>query len=213
MNVRASTDKTGRPVRPRDAASLVILRGRGENLQVLMGKRASAHRFMPDVYVFPGGGLDREDRSVEAVSELHPTVAEKLERKWSRTTARALAVAAIRETYEEAGLIFGRLEDGKLKPSLHVLDYVARAITPPDNPIRFHARFFSASADHAVGTVADSRELQDLRWIPMQEALSMPLVDVTEFVLREISRGLAGQPSPGTPLFSFHGGSARIRYE
>ncbi|HJU17507.1 MAG TPA: hypothetical protein VJ770_13695, partial [Stellaceae bacterium] len=59
-------------VRPRDAASLILLRGRGDDLEVLIGRRPLFLRFMPGVYVFPGGAIDRGDRlrwSVEAGAE------------------------------------------------------------------------------------------------------------------------------------------------
>ena len=48
-------------VRPRDAASLLIYRRHAERVQVLMGKRRPGARFLPDVYVFPGGALDAAD--------------------------------------------------------------------------------------------------------------------------------------------------------
>ena len=48
-------------VRPRDAASLLIYRRQGTEVQVLMGKRRPGARFLPDVYVFPGGALDAAD--------------------------------------------------------------------------------------------------------------------------------------------------------
>ena len=48
-------------VRPRDAASLILLRGEGRGLEVLAGRRPGHVRFMPGVYVFPGGAIDRED--------------------------------------------------------------------------------------------------------------------------------------------------------
>jgi len=47
------------PVRPSDAASLVLIRNRAAHAEVLMGKRARRHRFLPDVYVFPGGRVER----------------------------------------------------------------------------------------------------------------------------------------------------------
>jgi 8-oxo-dGTP pyrophosphatase MutT (NUDIX family) len=202
-----------RPVRPRDAASLVVLRGRGAGVEVLLGRRASRHRFMPDVYVFPGGRLDRADVGTRPASELRPEVAERLCARWRPELARALAVAAVRETFEETGLAFGRIEAGRLAPELAGLDYLARAITPPDSPIRYHARFFLARAEDASGELGDSDELSDLRWLSLAQALAMPLVDVTEFVLQELARRLDGWAPPGAPLFHYRGGRARVRYE
>ena len=71
-----------RPVRPRDAASLIILRGKGRGTEVLLGKRAARHKFMPNFYVFPGGRVDTTDRHVPAVSELRPQVTARLQRRW-----------------------------------------------------------------------------------------------------------------------------------
>ncbi len=210
--MRVGNAKT-RPVRPRDAASLIILRRGGGRHEVLMGRRASRHRFMPNVYVFPGGRLDAADRDAAVDSELSPEVAAKLEAKWSPRLARGLAVTAARETQEETGLVFGRLVGGATRPALAGFDYVARAITPPDSPIRFHARFFLADAAQASGRVRDSHELQDLQWLEIHAALRMDVADVTEFVLGEIGKRLDGWEAPGIPLFHYSHGRPRIRYE
>ncbi|NQV61158.1 MAG: NUDIX hydrolase [Alphaproteobacteria bacterium] len=201
------------PVRPRDAASLVILRQRKDVTEVLLGRRASRHRFMPNIFVFPGGRVDAADRQAVVSAELSKPVARKLHNKWSPQMSRALAVAAVRETFEETGLVIGERRDNGVSPNLAGLDYVARAITPPDNPMRFHARFFAIDAEHASGRVRDSNELQALQWFSLADALAMPLVDVTEFVLQEIQRRLSGWRPPGVPLFSYRNGRAVIRYE
>ena len=49
-------------VRPRDAASLILLRGDGHDLELLAGRRPRHAKFMPGVWVFPGGAIDPEDR-------------------------------------------------------------------------------------------------------------------------------------------------------
>ena len=95
------------PARPRDAASLVLLRGQGEGAEVLMGRRARQHRFLPDVYVFPGGRLDPADRRLVPLRALAPAVAARLARHGRPARAIALAAAAARETFEETGLILG----------------------------------------------------------------------------------------------------------
>ena len=73
-----------------------------------------------------------------------------------------VAVAAVRETYEETGLLLGRLIAGRLEPALSGLDHIVRAITPTDSPIRFHARFFLADIASASGTLRGNGELLDL---------------------------------------------------
>ncbi len=198
---------------PRNAASLVLTRKRDGVTQVLLGRRASSHKFMPDIYVFPGGRVDRADAGRPAVRELRPDVAAKLESKFSPSLARSLAVAAIRETHEETGLVIGSLENGVLKPALDQVDYVARAITPNGSPIRFHARFFHCDGEQAAGEAQDSAELQDLQWFPIDEALKLPLIDVTEFVLEQTRDQLAGMPPRGVPLLRYRRGVRYIRYE
>ncbi len=201
------------PVRPRNAASLVILRGHGPDAEVLLGRREPRHRFMPNVFVFPGGRLDQEDGSAAVGSALKPNVARLLERQATPRRARGLAVAAIRETFEETSLRFGKLDGDRIRPSLGVLDYIARAITPPGNPIRFHARFFLANLDDASGDLQGNGELLDLAWQPLAKAFELPIVDVTEFVLREVQRRLNGIAAPGLPLFRYRRGRAAISYQ
>ena len=96
---------------PKDAATLIILDGKGSNPKVLMGRRHEGHKFMPGLFVFPGGKVDRHDGSVQADTELNPVTQDKifgnLRRKPTRRRARALGLACIRETYEEAGLFLG----------------------------------------------------------------------------------------------------------
>jgi 8-oxo-dGTP pyrophosphatase MutT (NUDIX family) len=123
-----------------------------------------------------------------------------------------LAFAAVRETFEETGLVFGRLAGDDLHADLSGLDYIARAITPPDSPIRFHARFLLADAAGATGRLRDSDELHDLNWVSFEAAFKLPIADVTEFVLREVGRRVAGWSPPGVPLFHYRAGGNRVRY-
>jgi 8-oxo-dGTP pyrophosphatase MutT (NUDIX family) len=168
---------------------------------------------MPDVWVFPGGRVDRKDARSPAKSELSPAVVAKLEARWSRARARALAIAAVRETFEETGLALGELVDGRLHPDLRRLDYLARAITPAISPIRFHARFFLADAAGASGRLGGNGELLDLRWVSIPEALKLPIINVTGFVLQEAARRAAGEPSPGVLSIRFRRERPLLRYE
>ncbi|MBT3532736.1 MAG: NUDIX hydrolase [Rhodospirillaceae bacterium] len=206
-------ERPEKPVRPRDAASLVICRQRKGVTEVLMGRRASRHRFMPNIFVFPGGRVDTADRQAKIAADLAKPVARKLQNKWSPQMARALAVAAVRETFEETGLVIGERQKDGVLPNLAALDYVARAITPPDSPMRFHARFFTIDVNEASGRVRDSDELQNLQWFSLDDALAMDVVDVTEFVLGEVKRRHEGWRPPGVPLFSYRNGRAVIKYE
>jgi len=148
------------PLRPRDAATLILLDNSGAGVKVLMGRRHRSHAFMPGKFVFPGGRTDPADSRVAAASELPATEIAKLTgalRPVSAARARAIAMSAIRETYEEAGLLIGTrgafatrapswqgfVEHG-VQPSLDRLRLVARAITPPGRVRRFDTRFLAA---------------------------------------------------------------------
>jgi 8-oxo-dGTP pyrophosphatase MutT (NUDIX family) len=100
-------------IRPKDASTLLILDRSGSALRVLMGKRHQRHTFMPGKFVFPGGRVDPGDSRVAVASSYHPEVERKLAvlpkgGKLTPSRLKALAVAAVRETYEEAGLFIGR---------------------------------------------------------------------------------------------------------
>ncbi|MEO1407821.1 MAG: NUDIX hydrolase, partial [Pseudomonadota bacterium] len=99
--------KDQRSPRPKDAATLILVRPGDKEVEVLMGKRSRGHVFMPDKYVFPGGRVDPPDGRVPAATELHPRSEEQLV-KYARRKPRAFALTAIRETFEETGLIVGK---------------------------------------------------------------------------------------------------------
>ena len=86
-------------VRPRDAASLILLRGAGKSLEVLAGRRPRHAKFMPGVYVFPGGAIDPPDRIAWTIEAGVEVLGTRLARS---------ARAAVRETWEEAGVLIGR---------------------------------------------------------------------------------------------------------
>jgi len=196
-----------RPVRPRHAATLIAWRKAPGGPEVLMGRRAARHRFVPHHYVFPGGRLDRRDYDAPVASALQAGVLESLCASCSPRLAQALAFAAARETWEGTGLSVG----DPTRPELHHLRYALRAITPPASPIRFHARFFMVEARHLAGTLQGNGELLDLAWRPIAECLELPIVDVTEFTLRRMQQG--GLPAAQPVVFSFRNGSAVTRRE
>ena len=191
-------------VRPRDASSLVILRGTGADTEVLLGRREPRDRFMPDIYVFPGGRVDRSDATAPATSELDSTLLGKLHARTPR--ARALAFAALRETYEETGLALGDLVDGTLRPDLGKLEYVARAITPAGLPIRYHVRFFLARGEDFSGDIRGSGELLDLAFVPLAKVSELNVINVTELVLKQAALRAREGPAKGVARIFFRGG-------
>jgi 8-oxo-dGTP pyrophosphatase MutT (NUDIX family) len=99
-------------LRPKDSATLILVRRDSATPRILMGQRSGGHAFMPNKYVFPGGRLDAADSRVKPARDLHPATLAKLmarmRGKPSASRARGLAHAAVRETWEETGLLFGK---------------------------------------------------------------------------------------------------------
>ncbi len=213
----------GQPnVRPRNAATLILVRRDGGGVRVLMGRRSRGHDFMPDKWVFPGGRVDRGDFTAPAANELKPDVLAKLAQTAPRrpTLPRALALAAIRETWEEAGLMLalpsparpaagpwrGFITAGAL-PNLEALSFLARAITPPYRPKRFDARFFMAKADDLMSLERGegSGELDEIEWIALEDTAKFDLPNVTRFVLKELEARLADPDRPVLSLSARYG--------
>ena len=192
-------------MRPRDAATLILVRRRGKIPEVLLGCRDAKHAFMPNRYVFPGGRVDKDDARVPIATPLDRHVRARLQKAATPRRARALAVAAVRETFEETGLMLARplkngppaedfgehwkgfLDEG-MAPALDRLDLIARAVTPPGRPRRFNARFFMARAEDALGEIRHSSEMGDIRWVRLDEARELPLPTITGLILGEIGR-------------------------
>jgi 8-oxo-dGTP pyrophosphatase MutT (NUDIX family) len=169
-----------RTVRARHAASLLVWRKAGDATEILMGMRGARHRFMPNRLVFPGGAVDRADLSAPFATGLSQRTEAALHRNASVALARALGVAAARELREETGLSLGE------PPLLDGLDYLARAVTPTDSPIRFNARFFCIHASRVTGTLGGDGELDNLRFYDMTEALSLDLAGPTRRMLEQL---------------------------
>ena len=208
-------------VRPRDAASLLIYRREGKQLEVLMGKRRPGARFLPDVYVFPGGALDKADthKVLEATTKSAPQrvtgAGSALAAHWVQAMAArhplhaaALLGAALRESHEESGW---RWADAAL-PSLNKTGfcYLGRAITPAQSPRRFHARFFAVPQERMQQDPHADGELLDLRWVDIRNPEQLPIIDVTEFMLAELRRELTGQRAD-LPLLCYVNDRVRIR--
>jgi 8-oxo-dGTP pyrophosphatase MutT (NUDIX family) len=100
------------PAVPRDAATVMLLRPAGAGVEVLMLRRVAAMKFAPGAYVFPGGSVDPADYDAP-VGWHGPDPAEFGARLGaSPEMARALVCAAVRETFEEAGVLLAGAPDG-----------------------------------------------------------------------------------------------------
>ena len=198
---------TNRPVRPVDAAGLILLRGRRDAPEVLLGRRHSKTAFLPDIYVVPGGRVDDEDMLPSGFPEpIHPAVAGHLAIGCQRPPIAFLR-AALRETHEETGLLVGQRASTQAKstgangagvwgaygaagmaPEFGSLDFVLRAITPRESPRRYNTRFFLADGSAAAGTLKGDGELLDLAWRPTRGLDGLNIVDVTWEVIRAAMR-------------------------
>jgi 8-oxo-dGTP pyrophosphatase MutT (NUDIX family) len=221
------TEQPKKPSPPiRDAATLILYRFAAGQLEVLMGERAGSNAFMPNTYVFPGGRLDANDYRIRPAAPLNLATATRMGR--ARITgprkALALALAAIRETYEETGLRlagsappkaaeppkgwrgFCAGPDGlRLAPDPSSLLYVCRALTPPQRPRRFDARFFAAPASATSGEMMPSDELGKLHWVTPGDAAKLELPDITKVVLSRLPEWVTPEavsdPAKGVPYF------------
>lgn len=175
------------------AATLILLRDHPEGLQVLMTRRASSARFAPDAYVFPGGCLDAADaasHAVHAVAQCRPS---------QNAEQRTQAIAAIRECFEELGILLARpvgqadadfvsqaqlemldrqasLADQCQAHGLHLaadaLQLLAHWTGNRNLPRRFAAAFFVARMPEGQTAVADEREQFEPVWLRPAEALA-----------------------------------------
>jgi len=104
-SARAVLSGAQAPAQPRDAATVMLLRPGGDGLEVYMLRRKASMAFAPGAFVFPGGSVDARDAD-EQVAWAGPDAAE-----WGRifdappAHARALVCAAVRETFEESGVM------------------------------------------------------------------------------------------------------------
>lgn len=214
----------GRSLRPKDAATLLVIRRDGPSPRVLMGRRARGHVFMAQKWVFPGGRLHPSDFRIAAASELADDTAAILARTAPPARARALATAAVRELFEETGLVLGApgaartrspewrdfLATGHL-PQLAPLRFVGRAITPPVRPRRFDARFFTVDAEHLVSLdpTAGCGELDEIAWFDWEQAAALDLPSITRAILDDVAQRLV-DPARPIPYHRFDNGKYRL---
>ena len=177
--------------RPRDAATVLLVRDGADGLEVFLVRRHDKSGFMGGATVFPGGKLDDQDAAaavLERSTGRSPTeTALTLHEAIAPTRAAGLFVAAIRETFEEASVLLadvgpatditaGRARLLAGDPFLDVLvslnarlrfDWLhpwARWITPTIEPRRFDARFFVAVCPPAQRAVHDAHETTESAW-------------------------------------------------
>ena len=176
---------------------------------------------MPGKFVFPGGRLDPHDTRMAPLGDLTPETIDRLiDRMRGRPSiarARGLALAAVRETFEETGFILGRPHDGSYRspgggwdaflasghaPVLSALHYFARAITPPGRTRRFDSRFFVVDAVNFANLDAPitpgTDELLKPHWFTFDETRALDLPQITADILRRLRVILDAARWPGS---------------
>jgi len=186
-----------RPVRA--ASTLILLRDAADGVEVLMLKRHGLSKTLGGAFVFPGGKVDAEDAALDGEHFLDQTASvlhDRLgEQDIDTATAVGLYVAALRETFEESGLLLAqqlapaqsdaalaRLAQGtafnallaelQLRLCVDALAPWSRWITPPSSANkRFDTRFFVARAPEGLLARHDERETTEARWVLPRPAL------------------------------------------
>src|SRR5256885_1768555 len=145
---RTERDQSFANLRPKDAATIILIDRSGAEPKVLMGRRHHGHKFMPGKFVFPGGRVEAHDRYVPVGGELDPSVESRLARGFGRRGglgARLPGVAGTGKAPEEPGLLLGTKgasvpnfpeggaasAGGAVQRTLDGLHFIARAIPPP----------------------------------------------------------------------------------
>ncbi|HEY8360475.1 MAG TPA: MBL fold metallo-hydrolase [Ramlibacter sp.] len=175
------------PAVPRPAATVLLLRDGPQGLEVLMTRRSASASFAPGAYVFPGGGIDAADAQAHAIAARRATQPD------DRLTQ---AIAAIRESFEELGVLLARHADGRpadaadiaamdrhapfaqqcrdrgLVLSADEVFVLAHWVTDRDLPRRFDVPFLVARMPPGQAPVADEAEQFEPSWVRPAGALA-----------------------------------------
>lgn len=216
---RAQRAALPRAARAKLAATIVLICGPKDNPRILMGQRASRHDFMPSVYVFPGGRVDRGDSYAAYEGDLSPRTETILEAAYSPRRARALVLAAIRETYEETGLCLTRPLSGPAKSISHPswralaakdqtadmdgIEVFGRAITPPHRHKRFDTWFFVKDMNcETPPPASDSNELLNVDWFTFDQIEDLKTHRATDMMLMVLKKYLSHDTAPRRIFFN-----------
>ncbi|WP_291934945.1 MBL fold metallo-hydrolase [Limnohabitans sp.] len=172
------------PLRP--AATVLLLRDGPGGLEVLMTRRSMTASFAPGAYVFPGGGIDAADAQAHSLAQ---------RRSKQSDLHLTQAIAAIRESFEELGVLFARHADGRWADNADIAQIDRKApfapqcqakgltlaaeqvfvlahwITDRDLPRRFDVPFLVARMPEGQTPVADESEQFEPVWVRPQDAL------------------------------------------
>ena len=173
------------PTRP--AATVLLLRDTPGGIEVLMTRRSSTASFAPGAYVFPGGGIDTADALAHDQSSRRHTQSD---------LHLTQAIAAIRESFEELGVLLARHADGRHPDTADIATFnrsapvaeqcaarqlqlagsevfvLAHWITDRDFPRRFDVPFLVARMPHGQTPLADESEQFEPSWVRPADALA-----------------------------------------
>ena len=181
------------PVDPRPAATVMLLRDGPDGLEVMMTRRSLSASFAPGAYVFPGGRLDDADQRWAAQLAAPGTPSD-------RQLTMAFALAAIRESYEELGLMLAQdaagnwpdsasiaqmdrsgstpfreiMAEHDLSPAINSIHWFTHWVTDRDLPKRFDTRFFVAAMPPGQNPVADESEQFEPVWVESAPGTAAP---------------------------------------
>jgi len=215
---RAKRKALTKAPRPKLASTIVLTCGSGDTLKILMGQRSKRHDFMPSVYVFPGGRVDRVDSYAPYIGDLSSRSERILEAAYKPRRARAVALASIRETWEETGLMLGQAAEQRRNlnhpsydafrqagylPDLGGLEVFGRAITPPHRHKRFDTWFFVKHlGEIPPPATSDSSELLNVDWFTFEQIKDLETQRATEMMVQVLQRYLKHK-SPPREIFYF----------
>lgn len=215
---RAKRKELTRAPKPKLASTLVLTCGTGKHQKILMGQRSKRHDFMPSVYVFPGGRVDRADSYAPYAGELSTRTARILESAYSARRARAVVLASVRETWEETGLMIGTearmtrnlnnasydaFREAGYLPDLSGIEVFGRAVTPPHRHKRFDAWFFvKHMGDIVPPAITDSHELLNVGWFTFDEIEKLETQRATDMMLHVLKGYLKANSPPETIFYS-----------
>jgi len=180
------------PAPTRAAATVLLLRDTPEGIEVLMTRRSPTASFAPGAYVFPGGGIDERDAAAHPIATRRSTQSQ---------TQLTQAIAAIRESFEELGVLLAHRPDGGpvnsdevagmdrgtasttvafaeqcmqrgLRLSTHQVFTFAHWITDRDLPKRFDVPFLVARMPEGQTPAADETEQFEPSWVRPSDALA-----------------------------------------
>ena len=117
---------------------------------------------------------------------------------YNKATARRFLVALEKHAFVEQDVTTRAYRQAGALPDLSALSYIARAITPPGRTRRFDARFFMAPAEALLTPepTAGSGELDEIAWLPLEDARALDLPAITRFVLGELAERLSNPDRP-----------------